>query len=284
VTQGKIELGSRSLTFGSEIDSSTGIGVVLKDYSFTRELSGDVKQRSGQHGSWLSEQFSGGMGAELTFEIMATSRAIRDRAINDVLSMFPVRGVDVSDLAKLTFDEADSSKFMYCRRTGAPEIHRRGQVYCELIIQVRSPDAWLRGEAQTGTFLELAATPPIAPPFTPPFTLSPDPAGGTVDITPDGSVPAYAAITINGPRDLPGVINITTGESITLNSLSLITGDQLVIDLDTKSALINGRYVPVDITSTWFELTPYTTHSLQLAGSSSASAGGTVTWNSGYEV
>lgn len=284
MTQGSVAYRDRSLTFGYDINPSTGVGVVLKDYEFTREVTNPSDQRSGQHGLWLSESFAGGLAAELTFEVMTTSQARRDRAINDLLSLFPIRGTEVSQLATLTFDFADESKSMRCRRAGSPTILRRAQLYAEVVVSVLAPEPWLLGSERSGTFVEETAGTPIAPPLTPPVTLGADPAGGTVNISPQGTAPAPAIITIYGPRDQPGVINVNTGDYIQLAATSLGNGDVLTIDLDLKAAKINDVYTPVDITSTWFELLPYETTSLQLLGNSLTSAGGQVTWREAFEA
>lgn len=282
MTQGSVVYGSRSITFGFDLDE-TGVAVVLKDYEFTREISNPTSQRAGQHGLWLAESFAGGLAAELKFHVICTSEALRNQTINNLVSMFPIRGINPAELATLTFDFADGPKSMVCRRSGSPDIRRIGKISAEVSLAAIAPVPWLLGPAKSGTFVETAASPKLAPPLTPPFTLGANPAGGTVTIVPTGSAPASAVITIYGPRERPGVIDVSSGKSIRCSSLNLGAGDVLEIDLDVRTAKINGNYTPVDITSIWFDIEPYTTAELQLLGASETSAGGQIIWQDAWE-
>lgn len=283
---GNVTYAGRSCTFS--IHSPSGLPnnpiVTLLEYTFDRDLSGNSSQRAGQDGLWLSQQFAGGAACELTMYVQADSQAVRDRAVNDLVAMFPIRGTARESLAKLTFDFADQSKSMYVRRSGAPEVTRKAGTMAEVVVTVLSPDPWLYGVEQSGTFVEITPDAPLVLPFTLPDTLAANPAGGTVQISPGGTQPSRGVVTIYGPRETPGVKNNATGEEITLSSVILVAGDVLEIDLDNHAARLNGAYRPVDITSTWFELAPYTTSELQLTGSSDASAGGQITWYDAFEV
>ena len=64
------------------------------------------------------------------------------------------------------------------------------------------------------------------------------PNGATV--TNNGNRPTPALLTIVGPVVNPRVINDTASRSLNFNNLTLVGGDQLVIDLDHRSVVLNG--------------------------------------------
>lgn len=86
-------------------------------------------------------------------------------------------------------------------------------------------------------------------------------------VTNNGDWPTDPVITINGPIVNPTVGNFTTGQSITING-TFVTGDVIVIDLNSKLITVNGTSARNLIAgnSKWFNA-PAGTSQFYLTGS-----------------
>ena len=74
-----------------------------------------------------------------------------------------------------------------------------------------------------------------------------------------GNYPTRPTVSIFGPCVNPVVTNFTTGE-IMQCIISLVSGDELDIDFDARTILLNGqsRYSTKTTASTWWEIAPIT--------------------------
>jgi hypothetical protein len=73
---------------------------------------------------------------------------------------------------------------------------------------------------------------------------------GTFETRPDA--------TIWGPINGPAITLLNTGQTVSWRNpaLSMNFGDRLDIDFDARQAFLNSVYVPADIISGWFTLSP----------------------------
>lgn len=81
---------------------------------------------------------------------------------------------------------------------------------------------------------------------------------GTVTVENQGNFKSPPAITIEGPVTDPAIDNETTGETITLD-VTIIAGDELMIDVERRRTTLNGALRPdliVPGSTTWWELIP----------------------------
>jgi hypothetical protein len=106
------------------------------------------------------------------------------------------------------------------------------------------------------------------------------PPGSTV-VTNFGTFECRPTITVTGPVTAPALVNATTGQKVSYSTVTLATGDKLVVDFDARTALRNGIYVPADLASSWWVLQPGPV-SIQLLGNPVAGGSFTAVWRSAY--
>jgi hypothetical protein len=284
--QGSITYQGLTATFNTHTRDAYGTLQFLTgvDILAGRGTSGSFIQRSGAPGAWPTESFMSNMVIELGFHVEAPTQALRNSAVNRLLQVIPVGGTDVSELATLQLDMADASKIAYVRRSGPVKETKLNSCASYLSMAVASPDYRLYGAIlKTASLDEPDPGTPLTVPLTPPFTLGDKPTVASGVVTNNGYLATGGVITIFGPRIGPGVYNSTTGEYIVFSSLTMTGSKVLVIDLLNKVATLNGQFVSADVDSTWFEFAPQTATRLELMGSSTTLAGGTVAWRDAYE-
>lgn len=104
------------------------------------------------------------------------------------------------------------------------------------------------------------------------FPLDFDVAAGSAQLVADneGTIETPPRFVITGPVTNPIIDNDTTGLSIYTTGVALASGDTLVIDVATRTVLLNGTTLRPDLIdvalTTWFSLVPGT-NLLRLRGS-----------------
>jgi len=96
-----------------------------------------------------------------------------------------------------------------------------------------------------------------------------------------GTFETRPVITITGPITSPGVVNAATAQAVTFTGLSLGTTDQLILDMDSRQALLNSVFQPADVSSAWWVLQPGSTQ-IYLDGITTGGASLTVTFSPAY--
>ncbi len=106
------------------------------------------------------------------------------------------------------------------------------------MLDLRATDWRIQAETLTSTAISLPQSGGVIFfPLTFPITFGAS-SGGSATITNTGTVEASPIITINGPTINPVISNDTTGERLGLN-LTLVSGDQVVIDMD-NATIVQG--------------------------------------------
>jgi len=95
-------------------------------------------------------------------------------------------------------------------------------------------------------------------------TLPGQTPGGSISVTNAGDFDTRPIITITGPIAGPS-LTLDGAKTISFSLLTLAPGDKLVINTDSKTAMLNGSYRPSDISSGWWVLHPGT-HNIQMNG------------------
>jgi hypothetical protein len=238
--------------------------------------SGQVVQQAGDHGGWATPQFYAPRTLTLTVTASAPSQALRD-----VARAAMQQAVPVSDLALLRLDEP-IPKQMMVRRSGPLTETYPVLTDVEFTVGLVAPDPRKYSTVLHQLTANQGPGPAgLAPPFTPPFTL---PAGAgpmSVSVTNAGSFETRPLVTITGPMSAPGVVNQTTGQTVTFPTITLGASDVLAMDFLNKQATLNGAYRPADISSAWWLLPPGTT-GVQVTGTGSAGASMQVQWRDAW--
>lgn len=109
-------------------------------------------------------------------------------------------------------------------------------------------------------------------------------AGGSGNAYNGGTSPAPWVVTITGETPGPKIILGETGESLDLSTLTIATGDTLVIDSKDRTILYNGtssRRGLLTPASRWFFLNPGS-NTVQFTPSGVSTGNMTITWRDTY--
>lgn len=224
-----------------------------------------VIPRSGDHGAWASPQYFAARTMTLTVMASAKSQALRDTA-----RAMLQQAVPVSDLAMLRYDEP-VPKFTWVRRSGKVTEAYPTLADVTFTIGLVAPDP--RKYSMTQRSLQIGLLPSggggsMVEPFTVPFSLAAAPPPGTAVATNGGNFMTPPVAVVTGPVTGPTLSNLTTGQTVSWDSLTLNTGDRLVVDFLNRQAYVNpttistspgipstgGTYWPADADSSWWQL------------------------------
>lgn len=111
-------------------------------------------------------------------------------------------------------------------------------------------------------------------------------AGGRIDALNEGTYPTRPIARITGPVVNPRIENRTAGQTVRFG-ITLTTGDELVIDFDAHSVVLNGtasRRSTLDPTSTWWELAAGITSEIHFFSDDASPTGAQLTleWRSAW--
>lgn len=224
-----------------------------------------VIPRSGDHGAWASPQYFAARTMTLTVTASAPSQALRDTA-----RALLQQAVPVSDLATLRYDEP-TPKYTYVRRSGKVTEAYPTLADVTFTIGLVAPDP--RKYSMTQRSLQIGLLPSgggggMVEPFAVPFTLAAAAPPGTAVAVNGGNFETPPVAVVTGPVTGPTLSNLTTGQTVSWSSLTLSTGDRLVVDFLNRQAYVNpttvstspgipstgGTYWPADATSAWWQL------------------------------
>jgi hypothetical protein len=273
---GSITYQGVTVPFG-EVDDNGIVWALLDVQGFdSPDTSGDVVQRGSDHGGWPSPQYYAPRGITLKIQASAATQALRDVARATLQQAVPV-----NDLAPFVYNEP-LPKTLMVRRKG--RIVEKYPTLMDVVFTVVlvAPDP----RKYSTTVQTVSATTPtsaggLAPPWTPPITLPAQTPPGQLVVTNLGNFETRPTLTITGPATAPAVYDATDGQTISWSGITMASSDTLVIDLDQRTALLDGMYVAADLPSAWFVCEPGETQ-LQLAGAPGAGATLTATWQDAY--
>lgn len=251
-----------------------------------------VIPRSGDHGAWASPQYFAARTMTLTVMASAPTQALRDTA-----RALLQQAVPVSDLAMLRYDEP-VPKFAWVRRSGKVTEAYPTLSDVAFTIGLVAPDP--RKYAMAQKSLQIGLLPAggggsMIEPFAVPFSLAGAPPPGTAVAANAGSFVSPPVAVVTGPVTGPSLTNLTSGQSVSWDTLTLNTGDVMAVDFLNRQAFVNpttistspgiastgGTYWPADADSAWWQLSP---GSNQVAYGGTAGTGSTVTyyWRDSY--
>jgi hypothetical protein len=240
---------------------------------------GGVIPKSGDQGAWASPQYYQARQPTLIVTAMAPTQWHRDAARALLQQVVPV-----SDLATFRYDEPISKKALV-RRSGKITETYPDLYAVQFTIPLVAPDPRKYAtQGSTVTFSPAASgvTGGIRLPVTLPFTLPAKQASGAAAVTNAGNFETRPVITITGPITAPVLTNVTTGQSVSYSTLTVMAGQQLVVDFLAQLATLGGAFRPADPSSSWWNLPATTTSTISVSGSSDVGASVSVAWSSAW--
>lgn len=253
-------------------DTLTGVGGA--------GTSGQVVQRSSDHGGYAVPQFYTPALYTLTCHAAAPTQALRDAA-RAKLQRAVVVGGAAGDMATFVFDEP-VPKQSQVRRSG-PIIEtypNLGEV--SFTIGLVAPDPRRYAAALKSASVQAAVTlNGITPPLTPPITMPANGMPAVIVASNGGNFETRPVVQVNGPIQNPSLTLVDSGQVVSFTGLVLATGQQLIVDFDQRQATLNGALQPADISCAWWVLAPGLS-TIRLGGIASSGSGMTVQWRDAY--
>ena len=242
--------------------------------------SGQVVQRSSDHGGYAVPQFYAPALYTLTCHATAPTQALRDAA-RAKLQRAVVVGGAAGDMATYVFDEPVPKQSLV-RRSGpiAETYPNLGEVV--FTIGLVAPDPRRYAAALQSATVQAAVTlNGVTPPLTPPVAMPANGLPAVVGATNGGNFETRPVVQINGPIQNPSLTLLDTGQVVSFTGVALAAGQQLIVDFDQRQATLNGALQPADISSAWWVLPPGA-FTVRLGGIASSGSGMTVQWRDAY--
>jgi hypothetical protein len=197
--------------------------------------TGAVEQRSGARGGWASRAFQSPRLLRLTGGISVAEESQLEPAIDTLLEAIPL-----DDLGEIQVARKGSTRVAFVRQDDTPAVEILSTTEAAFDVALIAPDPYRYSVSEH----VLETTLPVSSgglslPTSLPFSIDGGSPTGFMAASNVGNVPSPATVTIYGPVVMPSVTNSKTGERITY-SLDLASDEFLVLDLDRRTALLNG--------------------------------------------
>ena len=212
------------------------------------EVRAEYQAREFDHGSWASPVYLSERPITLAGKIVAPDITALDGA------MEALRTAAALTATTLTVYEA-IPKQCTVRRSGKPLIRPISDRVAEysLLVTAADPRRYATSLQSDTTGLP-ATTGGLAVPATPPLTLSATTVSGTIDAPNAGTIETRPTFIIAGPVTQPQILVQQPDGSVQslIYSQNLVAGEELVIDCDAKTVILDGtasrrRYLSVPL-------------------------------------
>ncbi|MGW1930691.1 phage distal tail protein [Streptomyces sp. NPDC001919] len=200
------------------------------------EVRSEMQQRQADHGSWPSPVYLGERPITAAGVIEAPDRTSLEDAMERLRS-----AVALTDTLLVVYES--TPKQAVVRRSGKPlmrYITDRLASY-SLMVTAHDPRRYATVLQSDETMLPVT-TGGLTPPVTPPVTIVSTSVSGVIDAPNVGSFETRPLFLIDGPVDSPRILTQMPDGTVRslLYSQSLGAGEQLVIDTDARSVILNG--------------------------------------------
>ncbi|MGW5582786.1 phage distal tail protein [Streptomyces sp. NPDC003857] len=246
------------------------------------EVRAELQDRESDHGSWFSPVYFGSRPVTLTGTVEALGRTTLQNAMDQLYA-----AASLTDTTLTVWDRNPTQATV--RRSGKVLTQHASNRIATWSVLVTAADPRRYGvNLQTGTVGLPTSTGGLTPPLTPPLTSTAVTVSGEITAANQGTFETRPVFTITGPVTGPQIITQMPDGTIRflIYTDSLLDGDQLVIDTDAKTCILNGsasrrRYLTVP--SGWPVIPAGSETSIQFrAQSYNASALLTATWRSAW--
>ncbi|MCX5601631.1 phage tail family protein [Streptomyces phaeochromogenes] len=280
-------LGGRRVDLGTiplgGVDTS-GVAWVLQKFEGwdAPESEGEVQRREGDHGAWASPVYLRERPMTLGGVILAQDLVALDDAMDRL-----AEAVSLTDTTLTVWQTPPRQAIV--RRSGRPVMEHVTDRVATYSIMVTAPDPrrYSAELEQESTHLP-STTGGLVLPAILPMTLTSTTAAGQINAYNAGKFETRPVLVLDGPVTAPQVLaQMPDGSVKFLNySQSLASGEQLVIDTDAHSVILNGSVSRRRFLSTptgWPTIPAGSTVSFQFRSSAyNASALLTARWRSAW--
>ncbi|MFJ2259468.1 hypothetical protein ACIOKD_14200 [Streptomyces sp. NPDC087844] len=200
------------------------------------EVRSEMQQREADHGAWASPVYLGERPITAAGLIEAPDRATLEDAMERLRE-----ATALSDTLMVVYETTPKQALV--RRSGKlvmPYLTDRLASY-SLMVTAADPRRYATVLQSDDTLLPIT-TGGLVPPVTPPVTIVSTSVSGVIDAENSGSFETRPLFIIDGPVDAPRILAQMPDGSVRFltYSQSLGNGEQLVIDTDAHSVILNG--------------------------------------------
>ncbi|MFJ6579238.1 hypothetical protein ACIQMY_25165 [Streptomyces sp. NPDC091368] len=200
------------------------------------EVRADMQQREADHGAWPSPVYLGERPITAAGVIEAADRASLEDAMERLRS-----AVALTDTLLVVYET--TPKQAVVRRSGKLVLQYLTDRLASYSLMVTAPDPRRYATVlQSDETMLPVTTGGLTPPVTPPVTIVSTSVSGVIDAPNVGTFESRPVFLIDGPVNAPKVLAQMPDGTVRslVYSQNLGDGDQLVIDTDAHSVILNG--------------------------------------------
>lgn len=237
----------RGITFNNTLNPATGIYMLQNipegmHHPSIRQSENPLQNR---HGIVDGFSYYGSRVITLTGKVIGSTQATRKTLEENLRAIFQLDAVQTGDdpsyYTLYMVDEDGEEKQMAVKvSTGIEFSKEAGNPYIRdfiVSLKARNP-VWLSQDLYTETVNQGKPSASLTLPTTLPIVF-----GSTFinegTITNGGNFGTFPVITITGSGENPTITNVTTNQSLTIN-VTLVEGDELIIDCENGTVTLNG--------------------------------------------
>ncbi|MFJ8603385.1 phage distal tail protein [Streptomyces shenzhenensis] len=197
----------------------------------------EFTDREGDHGAWASPVYLSSRPITLAGTIVAPSQALLERAMERLRA-----AAGLTDTVLTVWETVPKQATV--RRSGKPLMQYVTDTTATYSVMVTAADPRRYGTTlQAGSTLLPSTTGGLAPPLTPPLTSTAVTVQGQITAFNEGTFETAPVLIVDGPVTAPQIlVQMPDASVVFLNySESLGEGEQLVIDTDAHSVILNGN-------------------------------------------
>lgn len=246
------------------------------------EVRAEYTQREADHGAWAAPVYYGERPITLAGTIEAPSRTALDDAMERLRA-----AAGIGDTLLVVYESIPKQASV--RRSGKPLLQYVTDRTANFSVLVTAGDPRRYAvDEQTGSTGLPTTSGGLTFPATFPVTVAATTVAGQITAANPGSFETRPVLTIAGPVNAPSVLAQYPDGSVRqlIYGQNLVTGDQLVIDTDAHSVVLNGtasRRRFLSVPNGWPTIPAASTVTYQFTSSSySASALLTARWRSAW--
>jgi len=200
------------------------------------ESRSEFTDREGDHGAWASPVYLGSRPITLSGTIIAPTRDFLEAAM-DRLRV----AAGLTDTVLTVWETVPKQTTV--RRSGKPLMQYVTDTVATYSVMVTAADPRRYSTSLQSETTQLpSSSGGLTPPVTPPLTSTAVTVAGEITADNDGTFETRAVFTVTGPADSPQILTaMPDGSVVFLNYTDILfSGDQLVIDTDAKTCVLNG--------------------------------------------
>ena len=258
-----------------------GVFSGLKGWWDPPPSTGAVAQRSYQHGGWANQAYYSPRVLVLEGSLFGNDPLLVRGAFESFIG-----GLSINELFPLVVEEGGLVRHAMVRLEEDPLITWRGGGSASFNIQLIAPDyRRFSGDGSGPTYSQTVALPFTEGgrrrPYTLPKRIDATVVSGSVDVANRGNAPSPVVATFDGPVPSP-TVRMPDGQSMTF-ALDVLPGQELSVDFDSRTVLLNGVSRRGAVRGRWLEFSPGANTLIFDAASYNEAARMTVSWSDSWK-